>query len=218
MRMRTILSFAVIALLTISLVSAPSVYAPPANSKGDPRGPNDLPEVSVAPSKIRVIDGENIIAYARPLYTTLDDPSYHEVSTALPHDGVAKLSLTRSDGTFGCSGALAKDNLHIITAAHCVADDSGNYILSSGTATFEGSSMSYTIDIDPVNSLSHPDYDGDFIRGNDIAVLKLASPAPAEVPGIPHATSDDIVGEVVFVDKIGYGWSGVLSSGADSST
>ena len=59
-----------------------------------------------------------------------------------------------------------------------MADDFGNYILLSGTATFEGDSKSITIPIDPLNSLSHPNYDGDFIRGNDIAVLKLVSTAP----------------------------------------
>ncbi|MFQ5970382.1 MAG: PKD domain-containing protein [Nitrososphaerales archaeon] len=214
--MKKLLALAIIALLAISLVSVPSVYAPPANSKGDPKGPKDLPEVSVAPSKIRVIESENIIAYARPLYTTLDDPSNHEVPTSDPHDGVARLILTRTDGIFGCSGALAIDRLHIITAAHCVTDDNGNYILSSGTATFEGNFESITISIDPVNSLSHPNWDGDYIKGNDIAVLKLPEPAPAQVPGISHATSDISVNKVG--DKNGYGDSGFLSSGADSST
>ena len=185
-------------------------------SSSDALLPVNLPEVSQAPSHVRVIEGENIIAYARALYTTLDDPSNHEVPTSDPHDGVAKLILTRTDGTFGCSGTLANDGLHVITAAHCVADDFGNYILTSGSATFEGNSESITILIDPLNSLSHPNYDGDFIKGNDIAVLKLVSPTPLQVPGIPHATSDNSVSQVV--DKNGYGWSGFLETGADPST
>ncbi len=37
-----------------------------------------------------------------------------------------------------------------------------------------------------------------------------------QVPGIPHATSDNSVGQVG--DKIGFGWSGFLSSGADRPT
>lgn len=178
--------------------------------------PDNVPDFAKALEKIRVIHGEKITAYARALYTTLDDPSNHEVPTSDPHDGVAKLILTRNDGTFGCSGTLAIDSLHVITAAHCVADDFGNYILLSGSATFEGNSESITIAIDPLNSLSHPNYDGDFIKGNDIAVLKLASTAPPQIPGIPHATSGNAVSQVG--DKIGYGWSGFLSSGADSST
>jgi len=178
--------------------------------------PVNLPDQSQAPSHVTVIEGENIIAYARALFTTLDDPSNHEVPTSNPHDGVAKLILTRTDGTFGCSGTLTDDRQHIITAAHCVADSNGNYILTSGSATFEGDSESKTIFLDPLNSLSHPSYDGDFIKGNDIAILKLATTAPTQIPGIPHATSDNSVSQVV--DKNGYGWSGFLSTGADSST
>jgi len=190
-------------------------------SSSDALLPEKLPDVSQAPYHVLVIEGENIIAYARPLYTTLDNPSNH-VSTSDPYDGVAKLRLTRSDGTFGCSGTLTNDRLHIITAAHCVADDNGNYNLLSGTATFYGNSESIArdIDADSPESLSHLDYDGDFIKGNDIAVLKLFLSPPSQVPGIPHATSDSAVANAVGfnVDKSGYGWSGFLSSGADSST
>ncbi|HSG84263.1 MAG TPA: trypsin-like serine protease, partial [Nitrosopumilus sp.] len=125
--------------------------------------PENLPEQSQAPSHVRVIEGENLIAYARPLYTSPDDPSNHEVPSSNPHDGVAKLSLTRTDGTFGCSGTLANDRQHVITAAHCVADDNGNLILTSGSATFKGNSESVTITLDAVNTTVHPSYDGDYI-------------------------------------------------------
>jgi len=176
--------------------------------------PENLPDQSKASSHVRVIEGENLIAYARPLYTSVDNPSNHEVPTSNPHDGVAKLSLTRTDGIFGCTGTLASDNIHVFTAAHCVADDFGNYILLSGSATFEGNSESIIIPIDVSNSLSHPDYDGDFIKGNDIAILKLES-SPAGVPGITHATSGSAVG--TQVDKTGYGLSGKFRTGTDSS-
>jgi len=190
--------------------------------------PENLPDVSQAsqaPLHVRVIEGENIIAYARPLYTSLDDPSFHEVPDSNPHDGVAKLILDRTDFRAGCSGTLASDGLHIITAAHCVTDDNGIYILKSGlgsSATFEGTfngnfeSIEITIDPDPSKSKAHPDYDGDYIKGNDIAVLELASSAPSQVPGILHATSGSAVG--TLVDKSGYGQSGYFISGADSST
>ena len=177
--------------------------------------PEKLPEQSQASYHVRVIEGENIIAYARPLYTTLDNPNNHEVSTSEPHNGVAKLILTRTDGTFGCTGTLGSDNIHVFTAAHCVADDLGNYILTSGSATFEGNFQSITIPIVPANSFSHPNYDGDFIKGNDIAILKLAS-SPPGVPGTAHAISGNEVGSIV--DKTGYGLSGFFSSGTDSST
>jgi secreted trypsin-like serine protease len=180
--------------------------------------PENLPDQSQAPYHVRIIEGENITAYARPLYTSLDNPSNHEVDTSGDHDGVAKLILTRTDGTFGCSGTLANDKIHVITAAHCVTDNDGNYILISGSATFEGDSESITILIDanPSKSKAHPDWDGDFIRGNDIAILKPASTVPLQIPGIPHATSGSAVGSIV--EKTGYGLSGFFSSGDDSST
>ena len=43
--------------------------------------PVNLPDQSQAPSHVTVIEGENIIAYARALYTSLDDPSITEGST-----------------------------------------------------------------------------------------------------------------------------------------
>jgi len=180
--------------------------------------PENLPDESQAPYHVRVIEGENIIAYARPLYTSLDDPSNHKVPTSASHDGVARLIVTRTDGTFGCSGTLANDRVHIFTAAHCVTDSNGNYILTSGSATFEGNSESIviTIDADPSKSKAHPDWDGDFIKGNDIAILKLVSTVPLQIPGIPHTTSGSAVGTVV--EKAGYGLSGFFSSGTDSST
>lgn len=177
--------------------------------------PENLPEQSQAPYNVRVIEGENIIAYARALYTSNDNPSNHVVPTSDPHDGVAKLILTRTDGTFGCTGTLAADNIHVFTAAHCVADDFGNYILLSGSATFEGNSQAITIPIDTSNSVKHPSFDGDYIKGNDIAILKLVS-SPTGVPGIPHATSGNAVGDTV--DKTGYGLSGKFRTGTDGFT
>ena len=195
-----------IVMITSSITSAEAIL------------PENLPDKSQAPYHIRIIEGENIIAYARPLYTSLDDPSNHEVDTSDPHDGVAKLFLDRTDGNFGCSGTLASDKLHVLTAAHCITDNNGNYNLDSGSATFEGDSESVVIAIDAnhANSKAHPDYDGDFIFGNDIAILKLVSVAPSAIPGIPHATFENLVGSIV--NKSGYGLSGFFSTGDDSST
>ena len=178
--------------------------------------PTDLPEKSQASYHVRIIEGNNIIGYARPLYTSLDNPANHVVPSSNPHDGVAKLLLSRTDGSFGCTGTLANTKIHVITAAHCITDENGSNILLSGFATFEGDSESIIIPIDVANSVVHPDYDGDFIRGNDIAILKLGEVAPPQIPAIQHATSENAIGSVV--NKTGYGLSGFFGNGTDSSS
>ena len=199
--------------LFLGIIMISSTYS---ISSSDALLPLNIPKQSQAPERVQIIEGENLIAYARALYTSLDNPSNHVVPTSNLHDGVAELRLVTTDGTFGCSGTLASDRLHIITAAHCVTDVDGNYILTSGSATFEGNSESVFLYLDAANSVSHPNYDGNYIKGNDIAILKLFTTAPIQIPGIPHATSGSAVDTVV--DKNGYGYSGLFSSGTDSST
>ncbi len=201
--------------LFLGIIMISSTYS---ISSSDALLPLNIPNQSQAPEHVQIIEGENLIAYARALYTSLDNPSNHLVPTSDPHNGVAKLRLVTTDGTFGCSGTLASDRLHIITAAHCVADNNGNFILTSGSATFEGEFESVTLDLDAANSVSHPNYDGDYIKGNDIAILKLFTTAPTQIPGIPHATSGSASAVDTVVDKNGYGYSGLFSSGTDSST
>jgi len=177
---------------------------------------DDLPEQSKAPYHLKIIKGKNIIGYAKPLYTSLDNPSNHTVPSTNPHDGVAKLLLLTTDGPFGCTGTLAATKIHVLTAAHCVTDGTGNYTLVSGSATFEGDSESVTISINATESVVHPDYDGDFLRGNDIAILKLTEVAPSQIPGIPYALSGNATGSIV--NKTGYGLSGFFINGTNITT
>jgi len=134
--------------------------------------PQNLPEVSQVPYHVRVIEGKNITAYARPLCSFQNN---HKVPTSDPHEDVAELILTRTDDTFGCTGTLVNDNIHVFISAPCVVDDVGNDILLSSYATFERNSHSVTISIDESNSVYRTDYDGDFITGNDIAIMKIAN-------------------------------------------
>jgi len=171
--------------------------------------PENLPDVSMAPQKVRVIQTENITAYARALYTTVDDPDNHESGSLF--DGVARLSLPSSDGnTYGCSGSLLSTGKHVLTAAHCVTDSIGVVnLLSGGTATFQGTFGTEIIGIAGVTV--HGSFDGDFIKGNDIAILELLNVASSDVTRYDHATNDNSVGQVL--QKIGYGWSGKLKTG-----
>lgn len=162
----------------------------------------------VAPFRVIHIEHEGLSAWAKALYTTVDDPINHETG-AFP--GIAKLILERTDLTVGCTGTLLSTKEHLLTAAHCVTDEFGSDMFASGTATFATGEQ---IEIESVHL--HPDWDGDFLRGNDIAILQLVAPVSDSLPGYDiDRNSNDDVGSIN--EKIGYGLSGYGNEGYDSS-
>ena len=182
----------------------------------DKKGQGDkIPKEKIRgpPGKTIVIESENMTATAKPLYTTVDDPSNHVVSAGGELDGIGLLFLETTDGGFLCSGVLLPTGMHVLTAAHCVTDESGIFNLVSGTVTFEDESGPETINIDVLGSLVHPKYDGNFLKGNDIAVLKLETQASSDITryDIDRNERDD-VGSIV--NKAGYGMSGTGDTGA----
>lgn len=168
--------------------------------------PEDLPDVSQAPFKTQIIKHGNLVAFVKPLYTTYGDPADY-VTGLGTYDGVAKLILTLDTKprsiTVGCSGVLIS-NTHILTAAHCVTDDKrGKLILKEGTAYFEGDTI--PISLDTSQTVVHPDWNYKILEGNDVAILKLASPATGlTVYGLDSDGSDDLAVQ----EKVGYGRSG----------
>ena len=116
---------------------------------------SDKASLKAPPFQPRIIEHGDLTAIAVPMYTTVDNPAKHVVGSGGSQDGVGKIILYRSDGTFLCSGALLSTGLHVLTAAHCVTNDFGNFILNSATVTFEGDSGTETIDVDVANSAAH---------------------------------------------------------------
>ncbi len=163
------------------------------------------------PFQPRIIEYGDLTAIAVPMYTTVDDPANHVVGSGGSLDGVGKIILTRSDGTFLCSGALLSTGLHVLTAAHCVTDDFGNFVLNSATVTFEGT-VTETISVDVPNSSAHPKFNGNFIRGYDVAVLTLTSAPSSDINRyVIDRNSCDDVGSTPI--KTGYGKSGTGDNG-----
>ncbi|MGY6276187.1 trypsin-like serine protease [Methylomonas sp. MgM2] len=166
--------------------------------------------IHVAPFRVIKIEHQGLTALAQARYTTVDNPANHE-TTAFP--GVAQLILDRSDFTVGCTGTLLSTRIHILTAAHCVTDESGSDVFNSGTATFSINGADEVIDVIGVNI--HPDWDGDFLRGNDIAVLTLSAEAGVTGYDIDRNPKDDVAS---ISEKIGFGVSGFGTEGYDDLT
>ncbi|KAM9713300.1 chymotrypsin-like elastase family member 2A [Menidia menidia] len=96
-----------------------------------------------------------------------------------------------SDGYFYhiCGGSIV-DSFYIMTAAHCILSmDSRLYRVAVGEYNlyeYEGSEQ--FIDVEAI--IVHPEWNGDLAKGNDIALLKLASPVYgngyAEIANLPY--------------------------------
>jgi hypothetical protein len=119
--------------------------------------------------------------------------------------GVVGLSM----GGFVCTGALLSDRQSILTAAHCV-----DGIANTGVTAFfrnPGSGPDvqlyyggpgYTTVGSSLVTI-HPSYTGDVIDQNDIAVVRLAAPAPAFADDYQIYTGGDLTGLVGNVTGFG---------------
>ena len=137
--------------------------------------------------------------------------------------GVSRIFLdTDPTGGLGsrCSGSLLWTGRHILTAAHCVTDASGNIDVIFGAdgndATFDTAAGDVTLNIKNGGVHPHPNYDGDALHGFDVAVLELESVAPSAVTryDINRAFGTEIDTEHV---KVGYGRYGNGSDGHDGT-
>ncbi|RZJ06061.1 MAG: trypsin-like serine protease, partial [Rubrivivax sp.] len=142
-------------------------------------------------------------------YNTRHRPAYGG-----PQDGVARLIIDTTEGSFLCSGALLGDGLHILTAAHCVTDGAGVLTTIGGTASFgitpTGSFTGLLSAPVAIASVTvNPGWNGDYLfNGYDLAILTLAEAAPIE------ATRYDIYRESDEIGRVGTksGW-GTIGQG-----
>jgi len=205
---------------TVGDAYAREFVAPTGVSRSDIRSGEWSPQVSElgtlsaaeAPEP-QIIQFGNLTAVFRPLYTSVDDPAFHIVVPGGTLAGVGDLLISiPAFGTFGCTGALLPTGFHVLTAGHCVTDDFGVLIPgTTGDVLFETGAGPEII---PFASITvHPDFDGDFLKGNDVAVIELLFSASASVPtyDIDRDGSDDVG---FPFDKVGYGAAGLGTTGA----
>lgn len=147
---------------------------------------------------------------AAPLLTTFDDPANHVVTAPSWLDGVAKLLITRSDGTFGCSGTLTGGGAWVLTAAHCVTSGTGALVASAASVTFAAASGAPSLAAS--SFVVHPSWTGDIRGGADLALVRLSHSAPADVTryDILRDATIEGAGQVTIA---GYGVSGTGASG-----
>jgi secreted trypsin-like serine protease len=156
--------------------------------------------------------GPGVQAYnpivAAPSVPAIDSPPFLTPRGA-GYDGVAALLIQWPDGGFLCTGSLLTSR-DILTAAHCLAGDDGTPQALSIEAIFfpaPTGTLSYTT----TQYVVHPDYTGDVIDDNDIALIRLNEIAD---PSLDRYGLYAGPGTTEPVEFIGFGQRGDGSSGA----
>jgi Trypsin/PEP-CTERM motif len=140
------------------------------------------------------------------------NPIYNPVRPT--QNGVVALIIDRgAAGSFICSGSLLPDRRSILTAAHCVSDGAGTPNPVGTTAFFYGGPNSDHIltntapggstAIAVTNFFINPNYTGEVIDQNDIAVLRLADFAPSFATSYGIASTSDLEGQVFNIAGVG---------------
>ena len=143
---------------------------------------------------------------------SVDNIANHETPTG-DFSGVVELSININGSSFLCTGALLSTGRHILTAAHCLQDNSNN-TAGSASATFQLSTGDVTINSS--NITIHPQYNNSTLA-HDIAIIELASEAPPAAQRYDIYRNSDEVSQVF--DKVGFGdfGQGSNTNGADST-
>jgi hypothetical protein len=179
-----------------------------------------LATMAIAPAafaqsgQINVGDAEKIMVTSRTTGATFNDPSFFPAASALT--GQANLNLNYVGvGNIGCTGSLLWTGRHILTAAHCVSESSGDIRVSSGTVRLRngvGGFNTYSVSgLAAVKS----GYSGNVVEEQDVAILTLNTEV-ASVHTRYNIHSGDATGSRSLL--AGYGRTGTGINGDDTPT
>lgn len=150
------------------------------------------------------------------------DPLYNANSS---YNGAVGMLMQTNNGNFVCSGTLLNDRRSIATAAHCVSNGAGTALPLSTTIFFQPengmldpatsiyASPEGVVEIEVSDYFVNPDYTGEVIDQNDIAILRLADEAPEWATSHDLYLGNDLTGQAFNV--AGYG---VRGNGDDGVT
>lgn len=129
------------------------------------------------------------------------------------YDGVAQVQVERTDldpgyASFGTS-TLLSDGVHMLTAAHLFTTTSGTDVTTAITVFFH-TEAGYTSRT--ATAVVNPLWNGNGYSGNDIAIMTLNAPAPADATRYGIYTGSDEVGTTFTT--AGYGITGNGNTGA----
>ena len=145
-----------------------------------------------------------------------DDPAAHVVGPGNGLDGVVQViePLTGASG----SGSLLYTGRHILTAAHVV--DVGPLIGVPAVIPAPAIDVAFDLPTGRTTLTStqifiHPDYNGNILEGNDVAIIVLPEEAPPAAERYDLYRGTDELGQVA--DLAGYGMFGLATTGVQGS-
>ncbi len=153
------------------------------------------------------------------------DESVNALVDPFDFSGVAALTIEQQ---VFCTSSLLPDGLHLLTAAHCVADENGQVypvLVGNTTATFNLYNEPLFLSLNGIfenikvsDFFVFPGWNPQSMGGGDdgdIAVLKLAKPAPTAIEQYDIYRGTDEIGQIFTM--VGYGLTGTGSQGFDYS-
>jgi hypothetical protein len=131
-------------------------------------------------------------------------------------DGVVELNSDLGS----CTGSLLGGGQHILTAAHCVTDGSGNINVSDLDVTFEMPTRDIVFNVDISKIDVHPSWTGATTSVGDLAVLTLDALAPVRAER--YRLYGDQAGDAESIGQtftlVGYGVTGTGATGQQAGT
>lgn len=192
---------AALAASALAPLAAQAGTPPPINLTATAVSDAGLTNVVATPDIVGQTSTATVASGGNPIYA----------ATSQQYSGVVALIMNEgSAGLFICSGALLSDHQSILTAGHCVSGGAGTANPISTTAYFyNGGNPDQVVPLSAAATAVavtqyhvDPNYTGQIIDDNDIAVLRLATPAPAFAQSYDLYTGNP-VGQIYNV--AGYG-------------